>query len=288
MGLKLAQVGGMIRYEVRMQWRRGGLLAIMVLLAAALFLSGLWWWVEIRAMGAEGAASGVTISPERARQRATMAVTYLPWMYIIAPISVPWMLLLLTVPLIAAETIPQDRQAGVRELLNSLPLSPGVYLTGKLLGVWAGVVAGLAGIALLFGLLGWLLHGPYDLGEYLVLWAVGVTPLTLFTSGMSALLAAGQPTRRRATLVGSAFVMYCVTMLMTTSLTLWDAASLARPSLVHYLQRSYSLRIAPQAREWSHHIYPPGIVPLAIGLGALQMAMVWLIVWAWMRWKEGR
>ena len=286
MKLSLAQLGGMIRYEVRMQWRRGGLLAVLLLLAVVLFLNALWQWLDFGVIGAESAASRASVSPEGARQRATLAIVYIPWMYAIFPLSVPWLLLLLTVPPIAAETIPLDRQVGVRELLDSLPLSRGTYLLGKLLGLWTGVLGGLAGVALLFGSSGWLFLGPYDLSEYLLLWKIGVAPMVLFVSSMSALLAAGQPTRRRAMLVGFTCLLYGVFTSMTPCLCLRDAVSLAQPAVIEYLNDSYFLRTAPV--DWFHPTYPPEIVPLALGLGALQVALVWLLVWLWMRWREGR
>jgi hypothetical protein len=187
-------------------------------------------------------------------------------------------LLILLLPLVAAEAIPQDRHYGVRDLLDSLALGRGIYLAGKVLSVWAAVLIGLVAVAILEGWGGLLIFGPFRLDLYLLQWGVGLIPTGLFAAGMGTLLAAGQLNRRRATFVGVAFAVYCVAMLVTTSGTVWDSISLARPSAFLYLFKSILLEFIVR--------YPPEQIPLTIGLGAAQIVLVWLIVWAGLRWKE--
>ena len=215
------------------------------------------------------------------------------------------LLLMLGMPSIVADAVPRDRQLMVRELIDSTGLGPGLYLAGKLLAVWASVLAGLASVALLFGVAAWCIHGPFDLDVYLVMWAVGVAPLALFTSGMSTLLAAGQPSRRRALFVGVAFSVYCVAMLVTTTGTQQDVVSLARPTALIALQLEQTDRIAEQAirdlpgvdldsleGRLDSSLLPldlsPVQIPLTIGLGAAQVALVWTAAWAWMKRREAR
>jgi len=199
---------------------------------------------------------------------------------------VPWIVLLLAIPLATAETISADRQTGVRHLLRSLPLSPAAYLAGKLMGVWFGILSGLTAAALLFGLSGWLAYGPYDLGAYVGLWAIGVAPMALYLSGMCTLLAAGQATRGRAVLVGGAFGFACILSMLTQSWTLRDAVSPVRTAVVSYLYRSYFVRIAPTVRNWYPQSYQPAIVPLTIASGAVQVALTWLVIWLWIGRRE--
>jgi hypothetical protein len=275
---KLArQLGGMVGYELRMQWRRRGLLAVTIVLAAALLLVQVWCAQLTRRVVDELEVPLDSVPDEAFLGQATLGLYY-GW-----PVAL--LLMTLAVPPVVADTIPRDRQVAVRELLDSLPLDRGTYLAGKLLGAWAGVTAGLVGVALFTGLTAWLLFGPFYLDAYLALWAVGVGPLALFTSGMSILLASGQPTRRRAVLVSIGFAVCCVAMLLTTTGTVRDAISLARPSVFLALQSRY----VPTLRafvEMGLYGYPPAQISLTVGGGALQVALAWLGAWAWMHWKE--
>jgi hypothetical protein len=268
----------MMRYEMRMQWRRRGVLAVMVVLAAALLLVQLWCAQLTRGVIEKLEVPLDSIADEVFLEQATLGLYY-GW-----PVAL--LLMVLAVPPVAADTIPRDRQIAVGELLDSLPLHRGTYLAGKLLGAWAGVTVGLVGVALLTGLTARLLFGPFYLDAYLALWAVGVVPLALFASGLSVLLASGQPTRRRAVLVSIGFATCCVAMLFTTTGTVRDAISLARPSVFLALQS----RHIPTSRAFVKmglYSYAPAQVPLTIGGGALQIALAWLGAWAWMR-KEAR
>lgn len=275
--VKWAQLGGIVRYEALIQWRRRGVLVLMVVLAATLILVELSLGRMGRTLNAElMAEEGLVATPEIIRAQGTVGMYYAWW--------VTMLLIILAVPPILADTIPRDRQAGVGELVRSLPVGHGIRLSGKLLAGWAGLAGGLACVMALSGLAGRLVIGPYLFGAYLLLWLVGLLPLALFTAGMSILLAAWQPNRRRATFVGAAFSAYCVTMLVTTTGTVWDAVSLARPSIFLSLPAEYNpLRMLSSLGLFS---YPAYQIPLTIGLGALQVALAWLAVWAWERTRE--
>jgi len=264
----ISQLMGMVRYELRMQWRRRGMLVMMIGLLAAILLTCL---IEKSVTDKiEYPRIAADMREQVARLQATLALLY-TW-------PVGHTLLILSLPLVAAEAIPQDRHYGVRDLLDSLALDRDIYLAGKVLSVWAAVLIGLVAVAILEGWGGLLIFGPFKLDMYLLQWVIGLIPTGLFAAGMGALLAAGQPNRRRATFVGVAFAAYCVAMLITTSGTVWDSISLARPSLFLYLFKSMLLDSVVH--------YPPIQIPLALGLGAAQIVLVWLIVWAGLRWKE--
>jgi len=263
------QLTGIIRYELQMQWRRRGMLVMMVGLLAAFTLAGL---IEKALIGTiEYPKVPANLRQQVAQLQATFSILY-SW-----PVSLT--LMMLALPLVASETIPKDRHYGVRELLDSLALSRGVYLAGKVLSVWAAVLIGYIAVAFLEGLIGLVLFGPYQLGVYLTLWGIDLIPAGCFAAGMGVLLAAGQPNRRRALLVGVAFAVYCIAMVVTTSGTVWDAISLARPS-------TYLFLLFKDKLPASTLHYPPMQIPLTLGLGAAQVALVWLIVWGYLRWKE--
>jgi len=276
--LRLAQLGGIIRYEALIQWRRRGVPTLMLVFAAILLLVELAVGQMGRRLNAESAAAGMVATSEIARAQGTIGMYY-AW-----PVAL--LLMILAVPPIVADTIPRDRQESVSELIHSLPVGHSTFLGGKLLGGWAGLFGGLAGVMALSGCAGRLLIGPYNLTTYVQLWSMGILPLAMFSSGIGILLASGQPTRRRATFVGAAFSAYCVAMLATTTGTVWDAVSLARPSVFLSLPAEHNpLRVLSRLGMIS---YPPFQIPLAIGLGALQVALAWLAARAWMHWKEER
>jgi hypothetical protein len=295
------QLGGMAGYELRMQWRRRGLLVYSVVLCAAILLLGIairYWSSEDDPEPALAAPLPAALTRRIERIQATTVAA-------IGTIAPVYMFSILGLPVVVADAIPRDREVGVRELLRGLPWGHGVYLAGKLLSVWGGVVCGMAVAAVLSLLVGWVFLGAQDVRAHLVLWGYSLLPVALYVSGMGTLLAATQSTRRRAALVGVAFAVYCVAMLLTTSFTLWDALSLARPSSVFAVQQAYlEQEIAGLAQAYGSFSYldtfgrtsiaaialefgiPQGLVPLTLGSGALQVALAWLAVWLWMQWKE--
>jgi hypothetical protein len=105
-------------------------------------------------------------------------------------------------PIVCAPAVPSDRQFGVDEVLHSTPLTGGVYLAGKVLGVMATVL--LTGAAILILHLGvhWALVGPFNIGLYLELILLNGLPLLVWASAMGVLAASGLRTRRTAILVG--------------------------------------------------------------------------------------
>jgi hypothetical protein len=296
----LAQIWGMVRYELRMQWRRRGLLVFIAVLCAAVFLLG----IAIRYWDSED--EPVPIServpdPALARRIEQMQATVAALIGVVAPV---FMFLIMGLAIVVADVVPRDRDLAVRELLDSLPWGYGVYLVGKLLSVWGGVLGGMIVVAALALLMGRVFLGPQHVLAHLAVWGCGLLPLALYVSGMGTLLAAAQPTRRRGVFVGVAFSVYCVAMLLTTSFTLWDAVSPARPSSLFALQQAYLEQAVAEAQTLDSFSYgdpfgrlsavniglaerfPRCLVPLTIAGGALQVALAWLVVWLWMQWKE--
>lgn len=296
----LAQIWGMVRYELRMQWRRRGLLVFIAVLCAAVFLLG----IAIRYWDSEDDSvpvSELVPDPVLARRIERMQATVAALIGVMAPV---FMFLIMGLAIVMADVVPRDRDLAVRELLDSLPWGYGVYLVGKLFSVWGGVLCGMIVVAALALLTGRVFLGPQHALAHLVVWGHGLLPLALYVSGMGTLLAAPQPTRRRGVFVGVAFSVYCVAMLLTTSFTLWDAVSPARPSSLFALQQAYLEQAVAEAQMLDSFSdgdpfgqmsavsiglaerFPRRLVPLTIAGGALQVALAWLVVWLWMQWKE--
>ena len=116
-----------------------------------------------------------------------------------------------------ADMIPKDRQTGVRELLDALPISRGIYLAGKLIGAWLALLSSLVIVGLVAPTFWFLRVGPFDLGPYLEMWLFGGVSLVIINTGISILLSVGQPTRRRAILL---MVLIIVAIPLVTNLDL--------------------------------------------------------------------
>ncbi len=207
--ITLAQLIAIMKYEIKMQWRRRALLVIFAgfLVISLLATAGMKDTpaaiiptdadpaavVELPAhMQREGAAT-ITLGEMRFAG-ATYATTYAAF--------ISMLLAMLAPPVLLAEAIPIDRQIGVKAILNSLPLSRMLYLLGKLLGVWAGLLLVLGAGIVIEGLLAWFIIGPYDILSYAFICLVVVVPPVLAASGIGVLLAATQPNRRRAAVLG--------------------------------------------------------------------------------------
>ena len=271
--MRFRQLGGFMRYEMLMQWRQrmltGVMLSLIVLPPLMYVLFGQSNAAEIQRTWI--AAGG--ISTEAALQVTTRYATIYAAMAL-------YMITLLILPIVAADVIAKDRQHGVREVLDSLPLTTGTYLAGKVLGWGAAVLIGLVAALLLTGAALWVLIGPYHIATFATTWLAIGWGIGVVNSAICMLLAAGQPTRRRAIGVAVMFATVClfanVTLIANTGL--W--ANLFNPGrsalTLHFLLLTMAESPLPgtdttQMASWS-----------LIG-GVIEIIVVWLIVWAWMR-----
>jgi pimeloyl-ACP methyl ester carboxylesterase len=278
--LALHQFSAMLRYEFLLQWRRRALSVIMLALIALPVLAAV---IFGRQALAGVAVSGLT--PARARELVMQQMVPAVWMTL-------WLFLTLLVPVVVAETIPKDKHYGVRELLDSLPLSPGLYLAGKLVSMWAAVFAGLALGMVVIGAVWGLAVGPFDLRWYANVWLAGAAPMAFINPGLSLLLAAGQPTGRRALLVGIGFAVVCVLLQVPGFLMLGSAWNILNPShpvlFLYFLGTpNASPSDDPLTLFLSHYITPEAVTWTVVA-GLAQVLILWAVVWAWMRWKESQ
>lgn len=266
--LQLAQIGGMIRYEFFMQWRRK---TMLILLFPLMLVSGLFvltGGVQADSLRAALTAAGAT--PAEIRQAITSSMMGFTW--------IAFMLTLVcAAPLGAADSIPKDRQLGVRELLDSLPLSSLAYLLGKLIAMWAAVLVAIALYGVLTAIVCWLVVSSYDVLTYLAMWLLVGGSIGLVHPGIATLLAAGQSSRRAAVLVG--LVMVIATGLMFASslaldIKVWDYFNPTRPILTKYFFLN-GLSPAP--------LVTIGDVGLSIGAAFLELFAVAVVAWWWLR-----
>jgi ABC-type transport system involved in multi-copper enzyme maturation permease subunit len=192
-----SQLRGMVIYEFKMHWRRRALLIVTLAITVMLLFTMVILGDILRESN--------SVDPELARRAISATIVFSTW----APIGVSLALIL---PIMVADTIPLDTQYRVRNTLDSLPLSRPVYVAGKLLGVWAAVLAGMFAIMVASGVGWWLLGGPYDVVVYVQMWVVGVAWIAILNSGLGVLIGAGQPNRRRAILVVIFFLVLVVSV----------------------------------------------------------------------------
>jgi hypothetical protein len=265
--LKLARLGAMMRYEWLMGWRRG---TQRVVLVSALLFPQMLALVGYLFGPLTDGSTAVSLSgwPEVLLLQSTGAA-------VLANIAT-LVLIVLLLPLTLSELIPLDRQYRTREILKALPLSPNLYLAGKLLSVWPALLIGLLLAALLSGALAWLQNGPYHVGTLVTFWLTGLIPLALFSSLMAVMLSAGQSSRRRAILTGllAAPVALAASFLLPVNKFLF--AALFRLSLTPE-------KLADPAVVASLPRYPEALAPdtlLRLGGTLAIMVLMWLAT-AW-------
>lgn len=275
--MRLSQLGGMVRFEVLMQRRQRMLMVVMlstIVLPITMYV--LFGQRNAEEVQRTWIASG-GISTEAALQVTTRYATIYAAMGL-------YMITLLILPVVAADVIVKDRQHGVREVLDSLPLTAGTYLAGKVLSWGAAVTIGLIVALVLTSAALWLLIGPYHVATFAAAWLAIGWGIGVVNSVISMLLASGQPTRRRAIGVAVIFAALCLfaNLSLLTNTALW--VNLFNPGhsalTLHFLLLTLAESPPPiaantaQLASWS-----------LIG-GGLEIAIVWMMVWGWMKWRD--
>jgi ABC-type transport system involved in multi-copper enzyme maturation permease subunit len=271
--MRFTQLGGLIRYEVRLQWRQRMLTGVILsLIALPLIMYVLFGqnnaaeiqrtWITAGGIATEAA---LTVTTRYAVMYGAMAL---------------YVVLLLVLPVVSADVLAKDRHYGVRELVDGLPLTTGTYLTGKLLGWWAAAGSGLVLAMAVVGAAMWVLIGPYHLDQFAGTWLAFGWGIGLINSGLSLLLAAGQPTRRRAIIIGVVFAALCLLAnisLIGRSEPLWNLLSPGRHAIsLHFMLEAWRDQVMTQ-------IAPTADVLWSLLGGVIEIAVVWMVVWAWMR-----
>ena len=281
--MEITKTLAIARYEFKLLWRQRIIPILVLVLAALPLIFGFF----IRSELSGGTGFFAEINPEGAgdiSQSVTATVQWFSWAAI-------YLILTIMAPLVMSAQIPRDRQLGVRDLLDGLPLPPGVYLNGKLLGAWTALFASLLG-AMGVALVGWRLQlGAVHIPSVVSLWLVGGSAVIVLNTGLAVLLAAGQPTRRRAYLVSGLFNF--VTLLFyvraNTSLDNTDPTRFAwwqfftpdrSPMTTYFLFQNIGLML----RNF------PGVPAVSINrvwqtvlAGLLELALVWFVARRYVR-----
>ncbi len=267
--MNISQILGMIRYEFILQWRRRAPLVLMLAMSVIPIISSFSTRENIQNLRTLFESQ---MSAHEINVAVTKSMLPVTW----APIFI---VLLVLLPIITADAIPKDRAHGVRELLDSLPITPATYLTGKLTSMWVAMLAGVLASMLVVGLVWFGVIGPFAVGLYLETFILGAASLVVMNAGLTTLLAARQPTRKRAYLVGGAFAIFSL-FLLTISIanpdnTLWDILNPARPLLFGY----YLLSLMAEGGELIPGVsftFNEVLLTLAAGVG--EIILVWVII----------
>jgi hypothetical protein len=275
MTMILFQLRGMMYYEFLRHWRRRGLPMTMVLWLFAILLS-------VRLFNNSSLTAVGTIT----HQEALLAYLSRTIAILTTIGGISTIFCVLTMGVMAAEIIPIDKQLGVMEWQEALPLETAVYLTGKLLGLWVVVLMGLVGVTAVSTPIVWWLVGDYDISIYLRLWLLILTPITLVVSGITSLLGAGFSSRRWAMFLGITLAIICYAYVLPsfidllnslyTDLILSDCAS--HPELCELFRQNESAPLP----TFGFPFWQIAITGLAALAGS------WLAAWGIQRWQERR
>lgn len=279
MQTSFAQLRGMIWYEFRMHWRRRTLAVLLLAFMAITIVSVLILSSSLNQMG--------VTADETFRPYISAYAVLAAWM----PLSVG---LALVLPVMVADTIPLDRQYHVRDLLDSLPVPRAVYLAGKLFGLWAVLLASLAAALTITALI-WLVSvGAFDARAYIEMAVVGAVSLALMNGGLGMLAAVGQPSRRRA-IVLLVILLAVVLLALPTFMDNWDlrqtyGSQIMNPVRMPILNRYFfGIQVEAGLSLENSTLNPsPELLRDTVLAGFGQVALVWLLAWLWLRWRDGR
>jgi hypothetical protein len=302
MTTSVQQLQGIIRYELLMHWRRRSLPAIIVFFLIALIgfsmisfnneqtTSGV-----IRVNSVEGGvevvqidpATGETVTATYSEEQAGMFPRWMRDLDLVQVqntlklafmIGIAMQALLVALMPMLAETIPLDKQVKVRELLDTVPLPRAVYLGGKVLAVWIGLLIGLALVGGVFVLFCSWRYGSFDLALYTRLWIALVFPNALIAAGFSILLNALMPSRRTAVLLGIALIPVAILMFSTIGVTLFINMTRVFDPTGGVGQASYDATMNYFVGEMVN-----GMLPFALALAA-----VWVMMWGLLRMQQAK
>ncbi|MEQ8674278.1 MAG: hypothetical protein RLP44_11085 [Aggregatilineales bacterium] len=266
MNITAHQIWGMAKYEFKMHWRRRALLVLtlsmILILVAPIFLSG----DLTNLTNVDG------VSEENVEKALSLSVAIVTWF----PLS---SVLIFILPVALADTIPLDKQYNVDELLRTTPLTPAVYLWGKLIGTWLATLSSVF-IVMIIATIAWISQvGKFDYVLYAEIWLVNAFSITILNGSLGVLLAVGQPNRRRAIVVVIGLFALLVFVLGFDFGEYWNLASPARMPMLTYF-------IPIEGQEELITTVFNRQVMLSILMGFVELLIIWLAAWGWLKYQD--
>lgn len=267
MNTQLSQLLGIIRYEMRLQWARRSLpivgicFAVITLIFLVLTASSA---TDQRGLSADAVTFGL--------------------IFAIAPVSL--LLMLLALPPVVAEAIAKDQQLGMDELRDALPISPGLYLAGKVLGILVCILLMMLTVAVLLWVASFVVLGVVDAAIYFKVWLTAIIPAGLFVSAITVLLASRQPNRKRAAMIGGLIAIYALLSMPIAVGDNYDWLQAIFPAAWFALVLKASFSFAAASSDLPEAIFqfaniPDKFVWQTITAAAVQLIVVWTAVWGW-------
>ncbi len=275
----MSKVGAMLRYEFLMAWRRRSLPILWLLLLVGVITfallmrsvnqeSPVYNDVAQVLTNADAPEWAQGINPVVASHTITLGNLLIAGMIFYT----------VGVVLLMAEVIPLDRQFKVRELLDTLPLSRATYLSGKIVSAWAGLLIGTVLVGMIAAPLVWLIIGAYDLRVFAALWIAMLLPESFGAAALTILAASFAGSRRAAVLVGLAVMPFALVLAFSSVISFAGVGALIEPI--------YAVSIMLQPGAESNAVIAERIInALALFVGVTLTA--WVVVWGWMRVREG-
>lgn len=271
----LSQTWAIARYEFIMLWRQRAAPVLMLSLIALPVFFAIYIY---KGAPNEGLALLDQMSAAQLHEYSilmTSTLQFFSW-------AAGYLILIVLAPLMMSEIIPKDRQYGVREILDALPLGTGTYLNGKMLGAMAVALSGLVGAMVVVIFIWRFMFRAIYLPMILSAWLGGGGALILLNTTTTVLLAAGQPTRKRAFAIGALFTFVCLVLMVVAVAShngvidyqWWEIVGPARSTFFSYF-------IDGTFETMSDSIYSTNfdnVLALwqTFGVGLVEIALLWL------------
>ncbi|MBC6936397.1 MAG: hypothetical protein DWB42_11220 [Chloroflexi bacterium] len=262
---RLAQLAGVTRYEFLLVWRGKIMLVMlgMLLVMCVIFFGPMYDVLQHAQM-----LAGVEAFPPETKADMSRTFASMVW----GPLCIT---LAGVLPILASDMIPKDRQYRVYPLLESMPLPTGVYLLGKLLGLWLSALSGLVVIMVSVGIIFWWLLDGFDPRPYLEIWGIGALSLLILNGGLAVLLPCGL-SNRRAALILMAVVMGGALFLGGEGVWVY-LNPIRAPIVMHYFTG-----FIPERPELISHFTGRDVF-LSVGAGAAELVVFGALAWGWLR-----
>jgi hypothetical protein len=260
----MAKLLGMLRYEMIMGWRRGS--SRMILIVSMLMpIVGFLLFTSPTLDEQRLAASQMT---QAVADRLNLSMALSDNVFLVP-------ILMLLVPMLVAENIPLDRQYRMYEIVRALPLGAGTYLAGKVLSAVIPVLGAVGAAAAISLIIQMIRGGSVDYGIVARFWLGGIVVLALFAAISGVLMAATQPTRRRAILLGGVAAALSVVVYLILPIN---------EMLLTSMVETYALSTTPSLSPDSLPAYP------ALFSGQYLMRYQYIaagvaLIWGFMVWR---
>lgn len=290
----MTKIGAIARYEILMAWRRRSLPILWFLLFVGVVGFSLLWMNATNGFG-------MSLSEILARQAGLpeYMVNTIPMISILFGGT---LIFSVGISVMLTEVMPLDRQFKVYELLNALPVTRSIYLGGKVLGAWGGLIIGWALVGVVSAACLYLIFGAYDLRVVALLWVIALLPITLTSAAISVLVGSLVSSRRLALLFGLAALPVVIILIASAMTSIFSVGGVIEPLYIFGAtgQQPVSASVirSPDGKiiGWITDATVPQtsaatIITNVLGsllLYAAVVACLWTLVWAWMRLREAR